>query len=171
RGRQGVCRRDHRSRGDPRRARVSARGRLRIHRPAHRALRPDRSPMRLRSFSSVPAALAALAPLAAFAACSGSAARPATAPPPQPAHSPPPAAAPASPAPPDGSGVGGAGGARRRAPILPPSRALLAGLMPLNSGGVDEFRGKHPTYDGRGVLIGILDSGVDPGVDGLITTS
>ncbi len=127
--------------------------------------------MRLRSFSSVPAALAALAALAAFAACSGSAARPATAPPPQPAHSPPPAAAPASPAPPDGSGVGGAGGARRRAPILPPSRALLAGLMPLNSGGVDEFRGKHPTYDGRGVLIGILDSGVDPGVDGLITTS
>ena len=124
--------------------------------------------MRLRSFSS---ALAALAALAAFAACSGSAARPATAPPPQPAHSPPPAAAPASPAPPDGSGVGGAGGARRRAPILPPSRALLAGLMPLNSGGVDEFRGKHPTNDGRGVLIGILDSGVDPGVDGLITTS
>ncbi len=87
--------------------------------------------MRLRSFSSVPAALGALA---ALAACSGSAARPATAPPPQPAHAPPPAGAPANPALPDGSGVGGAGGARRRAPILPPSRALLAGLMPLNSG-------------------------------------
>ena len=106
--------------------------------------------MRLRSFSSIPAVLAALA---ALAACTGSAARPATAPPPEPAQAPPPAAAPASPAPPDGSGAGGGGGggARRRAPILPPSRALLAGLMPLGSAGVDEFRSKHPTYDGRGV--------------------
>src|SRR5439155_24438782 len=98
---------------------------------------------------------------------------PATAPPPHPPPAPPPGGGPGPPAPPDGrgGGGGGGGGARRRAPILPPSRALLAGLMPLNSGGVDEFRGKHPTYDGRGVLIGILDSGVDPGVDGLITTS
>src|SRR6185312_16580048 len=56
-------------------------------------------------------------------------------------------------------------------PILPPARALLVGLMPLHSAGVDEFRAKHPTYDGRGVLIGILDTGVDPGVNGLIVTS
>src|SRR5439155_18167303 len=37
--------------------------------------------------------------------------------------------------------------------------------------GVDLFRSLHPTYDGRGVLIAILDSGIDPGVPGLIATS
>jgi subtilisin family serine protease len=62
-------------------------------------------------------------------------------------------------------------GVATRLPILPPARALLVGLMPLHSAGVDEFRAKHPTYDGRGVLIGILDTGVDPGVNGLIVTS
>jgi subtilisin family serine protease len=43
--------------------------------------------------------------------------------------------------------------------------------MPLKSTGVDAFRAAHPTYDGRGVLIAILDSGLDPGVAGLVTTS
>jgi tripeptidyl-peptidase-2 len=61
--------------------------------------------------------------------------------------------------------------ARPTEPIVPPALALLAGLMPLHSTGVDAFRSAHPGYDGRGVLIGILDSGVDPGVPGLIVTS
>ncbi|HYT83651.1 MAG TPA: S8 family serine peptidase [Gemmatimonadales bacterium] len=43
--------------------------------------------------------------------------------------------------------------------------------MPLKSTGVDAFRAAHPTHDGRGVLIAILDSGLDPDVAGLITTS
>ena len=56
-------------------------------------------------------------------------------------------------------------------PVVPPPLALLAGLMPLQSTGVAAFQVAHPSYDGRGVLIGILDSGIDPGVPGLIATS
>ncbi len=56
-------------------------------------------------------------------------------------------------------------------PAVDPAVAFMLGLMPLKSTGVDVFRALHPTYDGRGVLIAILDSGVDPGVPGLTTTS
>jgi tripeptidyl-peptidase-2 len=56
-------------------------------------------------------------------------------------------------------------------PAVEPPVAFLLGLMPLRSTGVDVFRAAHPTYDGRGVLIGILDCGLDPGVAGLIATS
>src|SRR5207245_10555700 len=78
---------------------------------------------------------------------------------------PPPLAPPAPPAPPPASAPPPA------APALPPPVALMSGLMPLKSTGVDQFRAAHPTYDGRGVLIAILDTGIDPGVDGLITAS
>ncbi len=56
-------------------------------------------------------------------------------------------------------------------PVLPPQLAFLAGLMPLRSLGADTFRTQRPTFDGRGVLIAILDGGIDPGVPGLRTTS
>ena len=61
--------------------------------------------------------------------------------------------------------------ASRAEPAVEPPVAFLLGLMPLKSTGVDVFRTAHPTYDGRGVLIAILDSGIDPGVAGLIATS
>jgi subtilisin family serine protease len=43
--------------------------------------------------------------------------------------------------------------------------------MPRRSVGADKFLAENPTYDGRGVLIAILDSGLDPAVPGLATTS
>lgn len=82
---------------------------------------------------------------------------------------PPPASVPAAPvARPDATPVSPP---RVTDPQLPPPLALLAGLMPLASTGVDAFRAAHQTYDGRGVLIGVLDSGIDPGVAGLIVTT
>ncbi len=58
-----------------------------------------------------------------------------------------------------------------RQPIAPPATAFVLGLMPVRSTGVAAWRAAHPAWDGRGVLIGILDSGVDPSVPGLLTTS
>lgn len=52
-----------------------------------------------------------------------------------------------------------------------PEAAFRQGKMPLYSTGIPEFLAAHPTYDGRGVLIAILDSGLDPGVAGLDSTS
>ncbi len=56
-------------------------------------------------------------------------------------------------------------------PIAPAATAYMLGLMSLDATGVSAWRIAHAAYDGRGVLIGILDSGVDPGVAGLQTTS
>ena len=56
-------------------------------------------------------------------------------------------------------------------PAIPPQLARIAGLMPLRTLGVDAFLRAHPTYDGRGVVIAVLDGGVDPGVPGLARTS
>lgn len=55
--------------------------------------------------------------------------------------------------------------------VAPPALAARLGLMPLQSTGVVSFRTAYPTYDGRGVVIGILDSGIDPAVPGLTTTT
>ena len=56
-------------------------------------------------------------------------------------------------------------------PLLPPQAAMLLGLLPRRSTGAEQFVADHPTHDGRGVLIGILDSGIDAGVPGLHRTS
>ena len=56
-------------------------------------------------------------------------------------------------------------------PVAPPDAAFAHGWMPLASTGVNDFLQSHPTFDGRGVLIGILDTGIDPGIPGLSQTS
>ncbi len=56
-------------------------------------------------------------------------------------------------------------------PVLPPRYAMLAGLMPLRSLGADSFRVVRPGADGRGVVIAILDSGIDPALPGLRSTT
>nr|KYP62018.1 Tripeptidyl-peptidase 2 [Cajanus cajan] len=48
---------------------------------------------------------------------------------------------------------------------------FLASLMPKQEIGVDRFLDAHPEYDGRGALIAIFDSGIDPAADGLQVTS
>lgn len=99
---------------------------------------------------------AALAAVVAIAAGCGSAAR----------HPPP------APVPPrDGRDAETAAPVTERTPIVPPRVALAAGWMPLRSTGADRFRQTHPTFDGRGVLIGILDTGLDPHAPGLQQTS
>jgi subtilisin family serine protease len=44
-------------------------------------------------------------------------------------------------------------------------------FLPTHAAKVDDFITEHPTYDGRGVIVMIFDTGVDPGVPGLLTTS
>ncbi len=55
--------------------------------------------------------------------------------------------------------------------VAPPEVARERDWLSLRPTGVTTFRQAHPTWDGRGVLIGILDSGIDPSVPGLGTTS
>lgn len=48
---------------------------------------------------------------------------------------------------------------------------FIASLMPKQEIGAQKFLETHPTYDGRGVIIAIFDSGVDPAAAGLQVTS
>ncbi|KAL8148295.1 hypothetical protein AgCh_005606 [Apium graveolens] len=48
---------------------------------------------------------------------------------------------------------------------------FLASLMPKKEIAADRFIESHPEFDGRGVLIAIFDSGVDPAAAGLQVTS
>ncbi|KNA22818.1 hypothetical protein SOVF_030530 [Spinacia oleracea] len=49
--------------------------------------------------------------------------------------------------------------------------SFLASLMPKREIAADKFLDAHPHFDGRGVLIAIFDSGVDPSAAGLQVTS
>ena len=60
------------------------------------------------------------------------------------------------------------------APIAPPDKAANKtdwSFLPLSATHADQFVEEHPNYDGRGVIIFIFDTGVDPGIDGLQTTT
>jgi tripeptidyl-peptidase-2 len=104
----------------------------------------------------------ATAALLLLGACAGTVRAPGTAPTPAAAMpvQPAPAQASDAPAPP-----------KPREPVAPPALAYRLGLMPLEGTGVTQWRNTHPADDGRGVVIAILDSGIDPGVPGLQTTS
>ncbi|MGH7628555.1 MAG: S8 family serine peptidase [Gemmatimonadales bacterium] len=55
--------------------------------------------------------------------------------------------------------------------VAPPEVARERDWLGLGATGVAAFRQAHPTWDGRGVLIGILDTGIDPSVAGLGTAA
>lgn len=55
--------------------------------------------------------------------------------------------------------------------IAPPVVAYRLGLMALAGTGVADWHTAHADWDGRGTLIAMLDTGVDPSVPGLQTTS
>jgi tripeptidyl-peptidase II len=49
--------------------------------------------------------------------------------------------------------------------------ALRSALIPKREVGADTFIAQNPTYDGRGVVVAIFDTGVDPAAAGLAVTS
>jgi subtilisin family serine protease len=58
-----------------------------------------------------------------------------------------------------------------RRPIVPPELAHQRGFLPRDATGTVAFLAEQPRWDGRGVLLGILDSGLDAGVPGFDSTT
>ena len=52
----------------------------------------------------------------------------------------------------------------------PDAKARFAAAMPKTEIGATDLLAKHPEYDGRGCIVAIFDTGVDPGAAGLATT-
>ncbi|MFL6127499.1 MAG: S8 family serine peptidase [Mycobacteriales bacterium] len=70
--------------------------------------------------------------------------------------------------------LGTGGAAAAQAELLPapgPTTPAANPYMPTNETGAVAFKQRHPTWDGRGVTIGILDAGIDLDNPALQTTS
>lgn len=49
--------------------------------------------------------------------------------------------------------------------------SVWMGLLPKQETQVLDFLSRNGSFDGRGIVVGIMDTGVDPGAVGLQTTS